>query len=114
LADNISKEIRAVIDAMEDKKGLDITVLDLSSVSDITDHFIICSGTNRSQIQALSDGVEEALAKKGLHHKGIEGYDTANWILLDYGDFVVHVFDKDSRSMYDLERVWGDAGKVEI
>jgi len=99
---------------MEDKKGLDITVLDLSSVSDITDHFIICSGTNRSQIQALSDGVEEALAKKGLHHKGIEGYDTANWILLDYGDFVVHVFDKDSRSMYDLERVWGDAGKVEI
>jgi len=114
LTDNISKEIRAVIDAMEDKKGLDITVLDLSSVSDITDHFIICSGTNRSQIQALSDGVEEALAKKGLHHKGIEGYDTANWILLDYGDFVVHVFDKDSRSMYDLERVWGDAGKVEI
>lgn len=114
MADNISKEIRAVIDAMEDKKGLDITVLDLSSVSDITDHFIICSGTNRSQIQALSDGVEEALAKKGLHHKGIEGYDTANWILLDYGDFVVHVFDKDSRSMYDLERVWGDAGKVEI
>ena len=99
---------------MEDKKGLDITVLDLSSVSDITDHFIICSGTNRSQIQALSDGVEEVLAKKGLHHKGIEGYDTANWILLDYGDFVVHVFDKDSRSMYDLERVWGDAGKVEI
>ncbi len=99
---------------MEDKKGLDITVLDLSSVSDITDHFIICSGTNRSQIQALSDGVEEALAKKGLHHKGIEGYDTANWILLDYGDFVVHVFDKDSRSMYDLERVWGDAGKLEI
>lgn len=99
---------------MEDKKGLDITVLDLSSVSDITDHFIICSGTNRSQIQALSDGVEEALAKKGLHHKGIEGYDSASWILLDYGDFVVHVFDKDSRSMYDLERVWGDAGKVEI
>lgn len=114
MADNISTEIRAVIDAMEDKKGFDITVLDLSSVSDITDHFIICSGTNRSQIQALSDGVEEALAKKGLHHKGIEGYDTANWILLDYGDFVVHVFDKDSRSMYDLERVWGDAGKVEI
>ncbi|MCR5441834.1 MAG: ribosome silencing factor [Lachnospiraceae bacterium] len=114
MSDNISKEIRAVIDAMEDKKGLDITVLDLSSVSDITDHFIICSGTNRSQIQALSDGVEEALAKKGLHHKGIEGYDTANWILLDYGDFVVHVFDKDSRSMYDLERVWGDAGKLEI
>ena len=74
MADSISKEIKAVIDAMEDKKGLDITVLDISSVSDITDHFIICSGTNRSQIQALSDGVEEDLAKKGLFHKGIEGF----------------------------------------
>ena len=114
MAENITKEIKAVIDAMEDKKGMDITVLDLSSVSDITDHFIICSGTNRSQIQALSDGVEEARAKKGLHHKGIEGYDTANWILIDYGEFVVHIFDKDSRDMYDLERIWSDAGKVEI
>ena len=114
MTENIISEIKTIVDAIEDKKGMDISVLDLSKVSDITDCFVICSGSNRSQIQALSDGVEEALGKKGLHHKGIEGYDTANWILLDYGDFVIHIFDKDSRSMYDLERIWGDADKVEI
>lgn len=108
------EKVKTVTDALEDKKGVNITVLDLSSVSDITDCFVICSGTNRSQIQALSDGAEEALAKKSIMHKGIEGYDTANWILMDYGDLVVHVFDKDSRELYDLERVWADAEKVEI
>lgn len=114
MTENITKEIKTIIDALEDKKGIDISVLDLSKVSDVTDCFVICSGTNRSQIQALADGVEEALGRKGILHRGIEGYDTANWILLDYGDFVVHVFDKDSREMYDLERVWGDAEIVEI
>ena len=114
MTENITKEITAIVDALEDKKGTDISVLDLSKVSDVTDCFVICSGSNRSQIQALADGVEEALGRKGIHHRGIEGYDTANWILLDYGDFVVHVFDKDSRDMYDLERVWGDADKVQI
>ena len=110
----ITKEIKTIVDALEDKKGIDISVLDLSKVSDVTDCFVICSGSNRSQIQALADGVEEALGRNGILHRGIEGYDTANWILLDYGDFVVHVFDKDSRDMYDLERVWGDADKVQI
>ena len=114
MTENITKEIKTIVDALEDKKGLDISVLDLSKVSDVTDCFVICSGTNRSQIQALANGVEEALGRKGILHRGIEGYDTANWILLDYGDFVVHIFDKDSRDMYDLERVWGDADKVEI
>ena len=114
MTENITKEIKTIVDALEDKKGIDISVLDLSKVSDVTDCFVICSGTNRSQIQALADGVEEALGRNGILHRGIEGYDTANWILLDYGDFVVHVFDKDSRDMYDLERVWGDADKVQI
>ncbi|MCR4792523.1 MAG: ribosome silencing factor [Lachnospiraceae bacterium] len=106
-------KVKTVKDAIEDKKGLDIKVLDLSKVSDITDCFVIASGTNRSQIQALSDGVEEAFAKKQIFHQGIEGYDTANWILLDYGDIVVHIFDKDSRELYDLERIWNDADRVE-
>ena len=114
MTENITKEIKTIVDALEDKKGIDISVLDLSKVSDVTDCFVICSGSNRSQIQALADGVEEALGRNGILHRGIEGYDTANWILLDYGDFVVHVFDKDSRDMYDLERVWGDADKVQI
>ena len=114
MTENITKEIKTVVDALEDKKGTDISVLDLSKVSDVTDCFVICSGTNRSQIQALAYGVEEALGRKGLLHKGIEGYDTANWILIDYNDFVVHIFDKDSRDMYDLERIWSDADKVEV
>ena len=108
------EKVKTVTDALEDKKGLDIAVLDLSKVSDITDCFVICSGTNRSQIQALSYGAEEALARKHIMHKGIEGYDTANWILIDYGDLVVHVFDKESRELYDLERIWSDAETVEI
>lgn len=112
--DILLNKVKTVTDAFEDKKGLDIKVLDLSKVSDITDCFVICSGTNRSQIQALCDGAEEALARKRILHKGIEGYDTANWILVDYGDMVVHVFDKESRELYDLERIWSDAEKVEI
>lgn len=114
MTENITKEVRIVVDALEDKKGIDISVLDLSKVSDVTDCFIICSGTNRSQIQALADGVEETLGKNGRLHIGIEGYDTANWVLIDYGEFVIHIFDKDSRDMYDLERIWSDAVKVEI
>ena len=114
MALDIIGEIKTVVDALEDKKGMDISVLDLRKVSDVTDCFIICSGSNRSQIQALSDGVEEALGKKGITTKGIEGYDSAGWILLDYGDFVIHIFDKDLRDLYDLERIWSDAEKVEI
>jgi ribosome-associated protein len=114
LTENITKEIKTVVDALEDKKGTDISVLDLSKVSDVTDCFVICSGSNRSQIQALADGVEDALGRNGLLHKGIEGYDTANWILIDYNDFVVKIFDKDNRDMYDLERIWSDADKVEV
>ena len=111
---NLLAEVKTVADALEDKKGFDIAVLDLGSVSDVTDCFVICSGSNRSQIQALSDGVEEALAKNNIFHKGIEGYDSANWILLDYGDIIVHIFDKDSRELYDLERIWCDADKIEF
>ncbi len=114
MTENITKEIKTVVDALEDKKGTDISVLDLSKVSDVTDCFVICSGSNRSQIQALADGVEDALGRNGLLHKGIEGYDTANWILIDYNDFVVKIFDKDNRDMYDLERIWSDADKVEV
>ncbi len=114
MTDHILDEIKTIVSSLEDKKGTDIAVLNLEKVSDITDCFIICSGSNRSQIQALSDGVEEILGKKGIHHKGIEGYDSANWILIDYGDVVVHIFDKDSRDLYDLERIWGDADRIEM
>ncbi len=114
MTDSLLKKIKTAVSVLEDKKALDISVLDLEKVSDITDSFIICSGSNRSQILALSDGVEEAFAREHIFHKGIEGYDTANWVLIDYGDIVLHIFDKDSRELYDLERIWSDAEKILI
>lgn len=100
--------------ALEDKKAEDISVIDISEVSVIADYFIIAGGSNRSQIQALSDSVEEKLGRAGCPVKQIEGYDTANWVLLDFGDIIVHVFDKENRLLYDLERIWRDGKQIEI
>lgn len=107
-----SKEIaKLAITALEDKKAEDIKVIDISEVSVIADYFIIANGTNRSQIQALSDNVEEKLGKAGVPLRQIEGYDTANWVLLDFHDVIIHIFDKENRLFYDLERIWRD-GKL--
>ncbi|MCD8132085.1 MAG: ribosome silencing factor [Lachnospiraceae bacterium] len=107
-----SKEIaKLAIEALSDKKGEEIRVIDISDVSVIADYFIIANGTNRSQVQALSDNVQEKLGKAGIFVKQVEGYDTANWILMDFRDVIVHVFDKENRLFYDLERIWRD-GKV--
>lgn len=112
---NVSKEMtKAAIQALEDKKAEDIRVIDISEVSVLADYFIIANGTNRSQIQALSDHVEEALGRKGYPVKQVEGYDTANWVLMDFGDIIVHVFDKENRLFYNLERIWRDGKAVEI
>jgi len=101
----------AAIAALEDKKGEDITVIDISTVSVLADYFIIANGTNHNQVQALIDSVGEKLAKMGYEPKNIEGYQTGNWILMDYNDIIVHVFDKQNRLFYDLERIWRD-GKI--
>lgn len=106
--------MKIAIAALEDKKAEDIQVLDISEVSVIADCFIIASGTNTSQIQALSANVEEKLYKAGFTMKQIEGYDTANWILMDFGDLIVHIFDKENRLLYDLERIWRDGKKVQL
>lgn len=106
--------VRCVIDALEDKKAEDIKIIDISEVSTIADYFIIAGGSNRSQIQALCDNVEEQLYKKGCELKQKEGYETANWVLMDFGDLIVHIFDKENRFLYDLERVWRDGKSVEI
>lgn len=100
--------------ALSDKKAEDISVIDISEVSVIADYFIIAGGSNRSQIQALSDSVEEKLGRAGCPVKQIEGYDTANWVLLDFGDIIVHIFDKENRLLYDLERIWRDGKQIEI
>ena len=102
------------INAIEDKKGEDIRVIDISEVSTIADYFIIANGTNRSQVQAISDSVTEALEKNGLMCKQTEGYQNANWILLDFGDVIIHIFDKENRLFYDLERIWRDGKNISI
>lgn len=110
---NTSKEIaRLVIDALEDKKAEDIKVIDISQLTVIADYFIIAGGSNRSQIQALSDNVAEKLGRAGHLLKQMEGYDTANWVLMDFGDVIVHVFDKENRLLYDLERIWRDGRQI--
>lgn len=105
---------KLAIAALEDKKAEDIKVIDISEVSVIADYFIIAGGSNRSQIQALCDNVEEKLGRAGFPARQTEGYDTANWVLLDFGDVIVHIFDKENRLLYDLERIWRDGKSVDI
>lgn len=100
------------IEALEDKKAEDIRIIDISQVTVIADFFIIAGGNNRSQIQALCDNVDEKLGKAGYPVKQIEGYDTANWVLMDFGDVIVHIFDKENRFLYDLERIWMDGKQL--
>lgn len=110
----VSREMaRLAIEALEDKKAEDIKVIDISEVSVLADYFIIAGGNNVSQIQALSQNVEEKLGRAGYPVKQVEGYDTANWILLDFGDVIIHIFDKENRLLYDLERIWRDGKKIE-
>ena len=98
--------------ALEDKKAEDIKVIDISEVSVLADYFIIAGGSNSSQIQALCNNVDEKLGRAGHPSKQIEGYETANWVLLDFGDIIVHIFDKENRLLYDLERIWRDGKTI--
>ena len=102
------------IQALEEKKAEDIQIIDISEISAIADYFIIANGTNRSQIQALADSVEEKLGRAGVQFKQMEGYDTGHWILMDFLDIVVHIFDKDNRAFYDLERIWRDGKQIPL
>ena len=103
--------VSIVIQALEDKKAENIQIIDISEISSVADYFIITNGNNPSQVQALADNVMEQLAKIKVNAKQVEGYQSANWILQDYSDFIVHIFDKESRGFYDLERIWRD-GRV--
>ena len=104
-----SKEmVKIAINALEEKKAENIRVIDISKVSVLADYFIIAEGKNRNQIQALTDSVEKDLGKAGAVPKQIEGYESSNWILMDYADIIVHIFDNENRLFYDLERIWRD------
>ena len=108
----ISKEMaKLALTALEDKKGTDIKVIDISGVSVMADYFFISSGSNRNQVQALADNVEEKLLEVDVHPRQIEGYQTANWILMDFNDVIVHIFNEEDRLFYNLEKIWLD-GKV--
>ena len=110
-----SKELAKIAyAALEEKKANDIKIIDISNVSVLADYFIIASGSNRNQVQAMVDSVQEDLYKQaGVEAKQIEGYQSANWILLDYADIIVHVFDEENRLFYDLESIWRDGKIVE-
>lgn len=97
--------------ALEDKKGQDVKVIDIREVSVIADYFLIADGANTNQVQAMVDHVEEVLGKAGYQCRQIEGYGSGGWILMDYGDIIVHAFSREDRLFYDLERIWRD-GKL--
>ena len=113
----MSKElemVRLACKALDEKKALDIKVIDIHEVSVIADYFVIASGSNLNQVQAMVDNVQEELFKAGYEMKQMEGYREGNWILLDFGDIIIHIFDKENRLFYDLERIWKDGKEVSI
>jgi ribosome-associated protein len=112
--EQLDERICAALRAASDKKALDIVVLDLREIASFTDYFIITSGTNVRQVQAIADEVVEQLKKQGTRAARVEGYSTAEWVLVDYGDFILHVFEDKARRFYDLERLWRDAVRVSL
>jgi len=111
----LKKQIREAIAACQDKKAESVTILEMEKESNaFTDYFLICSGVNPRQVQAIADEVEERLEKSGQRVTHKEGYNQAEWILADYGDFLVHIFSEKARSYYDLERLWRNAKAVAI
>ncbi|MDQ2746181.1 MAG: ribosome silencing factor [Acidobacteriota bacterium] len=112
---DLDDEVKLAIECANEKKAFDITAIDLREIASFTEFFIICSGSNQRQVQAISDEITEKLREK-LNSRVIrvEGYTAGEWVLLDYGDFIVHIFEQKARQFYDLERLWRDAKKVEI
>ena len=103
---------KIAIAALEDKKAEDVRVIDIADVSVLADYFIIASGNNRTQVQAMADEVEQRLGRAGAEPRQVEGYQAANWVLLDFGDVIIHIFDAQNRLFYDLERIWKDGTQI--
>ena len=106
--------VKTAVEALRDKKAEDVTVIDITGVSSIADYFIIANGNNQNQLQAMRDAVEEDLYKAGYPVKQVEGNSNSSWILMDYTDIIVHVFSKEDRLFYDLERIWKDGKEISI
>ena len=110
----LPKQIELAVRAAEDKKAFDITLLDLRNAHGFTDYFVICSGSNTRQIHAIADAVTDALRETGSKPAHVEGYDRSEWVLIDYFDFIVHVFSPETRAFYGLERLWGTAERIDV
>ena len=110
----LPRDITRAIEAAEDKKAADLVVLDLRKAAGFTDYFVICSGGNSRQIRAIADAILEAVSAEGVKPAHIEGYERSEWVLLDYFDFIVHIFAPEPRVFYGLERLWGNAERVEL
>lgn len=111
---NAKKMVKIAVEAMRDKKAEDIKVIDISNISVIADYFIITDGKNQKHIQAITDNIQEKLFEQGYENPRMEGYNTANWILLDYNDIIIHIFNTEDRLFYDLERIWRDGIDVNL
>ena len=105
--------VKIASEAMEDKKGEELKILDIREISSLADYFVIVNGKNKNQIQAMADEVEEKLGKAGIPVRHVEGYDEAGWVLMDYGDIVIHIFDRENREFYQLDKIWGDAAVID-
>ena len=106
--------VKKVVAALEDKKAEDITVIDIHGISSIADYFVIANGGNSNQLSAMQDAVDEAMYTNGVHSKQVEGNSNSTWILMDYQDIIVHLFSKEDRLFYDLERIWKDGKIIDI
>jgi len=104
--------VRTAVGAIQDRQALDLRVLDLDEISEFTEFFLLCSGSSERQVRAIADAVDETLRAEGSRPLHIEGYDHGQWVLLDYGDFLVHIFSEPMREYYRLERLWADAPDV--
>ena len=111
----MDKILNTIYNAIDDKKGGNTRILDISAITTISDYFINTSGNNYNQVRAIADNVEEELLKKhGMRPERVEGYNNGEWILLDYIDYVIHVFDREQRLFYDIERIWSDGKEIEV
>jgi ribosome-associated protein len=116
MMEGISTEEKAALISRiaTDRKAMDVVVLDMRDASSITDYFLICSGGSERQVRAIADAIDEQLEPSGIASLGVEGYHEGHWILMDYGDVIVHVFSEDTREYYDLERLWANAPKIDL
>ena len=111
----MDKILDTIYNAIDDKKGGNTSILDISEITTISDYFVVTSGNNYNQVRAIVDNVEEELLKKhGMKPERVEGYNNGEWILLDYIDYVIHIFDKEQRLFYDIERIWSDGKEIEV